>query len=84
MIGGQTAQLAISAETVVLANVALPEGQISLKSREGALAPNPNTRQPVLNGYVNFVENVTYRNERAERYVHGLGDLGSDIVISKR
>lgn len=84
VVGGQTAQLAISAETVVLANVALPEGQVSLKSREGALAPNPNTRRAVMNGYVNFVENVTYRSERAERYVLGQGDLGSDIVISKR
>ncbi len=83
---GALAQTALSAETVILANVALPEGPIQITSREGKLALNPNTGARVVPGYINFIRNVTYKGTPAEQYilnpgVEGITRLGTSIVL---
>ena len=63
--------LAMQAETIVLANVNLPDGIVSLKSGAGGLAPGANTRQAVRSGRVNFFENVRKHGNPAQNYVAG-------------
>lgn len=71
--------ISLSARTVTLENVNFPNGStVNLYSQLGLLAPDPNTRRPVLPLHVNFISNVTYNGSLAELFV------GSTINISAR
>ncbi|MBI1842267.1 MAG: FecR domain-containing protein [Verrucomicrobia bacterium] len=80
--------LAMQAETIVLANVNLPDGTVLLQSGRGSLAPAANTRQTVMTGYVNFYENVKKHGNPAEQYVAGYADAAihrtAEITIGVR
>ena len=80
------ADLNISGHTLVFENVNFG-GDPVLKSQLGLLAANPNTRQVVQRGYVNFFDGVTYQNTlitsaNQATYVNPLS--GSGIHISPR
>jgi hypothetical protein len=61
-----TGQLNISARTIVLSDVALPDsGNTTFAVGDGKLAANPNTQQQIVNGELNFFKNVTYQGELA-------------------
>jgi hypothetical protein len=58
--------LNITARTVVLFDVALPNsGNTVLGCLNGIFAANPNTDQAVVDGDVNFIQNVTFHNALA-------------------
>ncbi len=58
--------LNVIAQTIVMANVALPNsGNTVLISQNGLFAPNPNTDAAVVPGDVNFLHNVTYHGALA-------------------
>lgn len=61
----------MSAETLALANVQFSSNSqlIELRSANGMLAPNPNTGQSALAGYVNFIREVTVDGNPAQNYV---------------
>ena len=51
----------LEARTVILQNIDFPAGStVLLKSQNGLLAPKPNTSQPIQNGFVNYLNNVSY------------------------
>lgn len=55
------ASISLSAKTVNLAFVDFPMGTtVSLYSQFGALAPNPNTGQSSIPGFVNYINGVKY------------------------
>lgn len=75
-------QTIIAANTLVLNNVAFGDGQVvTLKSQYGQLAPNANTGQAALSGYVNFINNVTYGGNPAQDYVNN-GSSTHGITIT--
>ncbi len=60
----------MAARTLVLSDVQFSSGSIiELGSESGLLAPNPNSEASVVNGYVNFIQNVTLDGTRAEFFV---------------
>ncbi len=67
----QFGSISMAAKTIVFSDVSLPDQPMLLKTREGALAPNPNKQTAVMNGYVNFYRDVTVRGEPAQLYVKG-------------
>jgi len=71
--------ISLSARTLVLEDVAFPSGStVGLRSELGLLAPNPNTRQSVMAGHVNFINNVTYGGAPAQNAI------GAGITIRPR
>ncbi len=72
----------LQAHTISLKNINFRDGSIvNLKSDLGQLAPNPNTGQAPVAGYVNFISNVNYGGKPAQDYVNP--QSGSGIYISK-
>lgn len=70
----------MAANTINLINVAFGDfSVITLKSKDGYLAANPNTGQVSVPGAVNFIRNVTYGGNPAQNYVNN----GGGITISK-
>jgi hypothetical protein len=69
----------MAANTINLFNVAFGDGQVTLKSLDGILAPNPNTGAASVPGAVNFLQNVTYKGNPAQNYVNN----GGGITITK-
>jgi hypothetical protein len=70
-----------------LQDIAFPAGAtVRLVSESGRLAPQPNTSQPVVTGFVNFVSNVTYAGAAAQDYVAasagGTGRQPPNIVVT--
>ncbi len=54
----------LQAITIALQNVNFPNGSmVTLRSGNGMLAPNPNQNQPVMPGYVNYIQNVRYDSQ---------------------
>jgi hypothetical protein len=55
------ASVNLEAHTIILNDIHFPAGsRVNLQCQTGQLAPNPNTGQPVLNGHVNYLLNVTH------------------------
>ena len=80
------ADLNISGHTLIFENVNFG-GDPVLKSQLGLLAANPNTRQLVQRGYVNFFDGVTYQNTlvtSANQSTLVNPSTGSGIHISPR
>ena len=80
------ADLNISGHTLVFENVNFG-GDPVLKSQLGLLAANPNTRQLVQRGYVNFFDGVTYQSTlitSANQSTFVNPSAGSGIHISPR
>ncbi len=73
--------IAMQADTLVLANIDFPSSPVRLTSRVGALADNPNTRAPIMNGYVNFYENVTVNHHAAQDYIRSDANPTGNIRI---
>jgi hypothetical protein len=71
----------MAANTINLINVAFgADSFVSLASKGGFLAANPNTGQISVPGAVNFIRNVTYGGNPAQDYIVS---SGKGIVISK-
>ncbi len=76
-LSGPMTSISMQANTINLANIDFPGGStVNLKSAMGILAPNPNTGAAPINGYVNFINSVTYGGLNATNAV------GSQIIIS--
>ena len=59
------------ASTLNLSSVDFPaDSSVLLSSRLGQLAPQPNTGQASLPGYVNFINNVNYGGQPAQNFVN--------------
>lgn len=55
------ANIRLQAITIALKDVNFAAGsQVTLRSGNGLLAPNPNSNQPVMFGFVNYIDNVRY------------------------
>ena len=71
----------MAANTINLINVAFgADSFVSLSSKGGFLAANPNTGQISVPGAVNFIRNVTYGGNPAQDYIVS---SGKGIIISK-
>lgn len=81
----QFGSISMAAKTIVFSSVNLPDTRIDLYTTEGKLAPHPNTRANIMNGYVNFYRDVTVRGEPAQYYVKGETGArpGANITIGK-
>lgn len=81
--GGTVGSLRMEATTLVLQNVDLPANRpVHLVSRDGVLAPNPNTRAARVNGAVNFYEGVTSGGQAAQFSVRTPQNPAGHVVIS--
>lgn len=61
----------LQAITIALKNVNFALGsQVTLRSGLGMLAPNANQNQPVMPGYVNYIEQVRYNNVLLDNSAH--------------
>ena len=70
--------IVVDPPTVTLANTNFPAGStVLMRSRLGALAPQPNAGAGPIPGYVNFIQNVNYANEPAMFWING----GSSYMI---
>ncbi len=84
-----TAQsISLQARTVNLYNVNFPGAAVvNLASGVGMLAPHPNTGASSQPGYVNFINNVNYAGQPAQKYVPvsagGTGEFPTRINITK-
>ena len=60
-------EVSLQARTLILESINFVQGsRVVLASENGRLAPRPNTGQPALPGYVNFISNVKYGGEPAQ------------------
>jgi hypothetical protein len=80
-----SALVSMSAKTVKLQNVTFVDGsQVTLRSRDGVLADNPNTNQPAVEGKVNYINGVMYGSQQAQLKTNGYnGQTGQPITIIK-
>lgn len=61
----------LTAHTLTLTDINFPAGSsVSLSSSLGQLAPQPNTGQASLPGYVNFISGVNYGGQPAQDFVN--------------
>lgn len=75
----------LQARTVKLRDVGFRGGsRVILESAVGQLAPNPNTNQPAVPGFVNFIQNVRYGGTDATSSIISNGSPGAGIIIRPR
>ncbi len=77
----------LSANTVVVADTKFREGsRVNFASKEGKLAPNPNTNQPKVLGHVNLIRNVYYGENliRADMVSHEGDAVPKNIHVKRR
>ena len=75
---------AMQARTINLTNVKFAAGsKVLLASQNGQLAPNPNTGQKSMSGFVNYISGVLYAGSPAQNFTGIIGS-GQPITIAKK
>ncbi len=80
-LAGSPSLIRFEGTTLIFQQVNFSSGTTINMNAPYGLAPNPNSGAAVLNGYVNFVREVTVDGKPAQDYVRGNDHPYGNIVI---